>query len=32
MSALMQLIRRYTRESGVRNLTREVQNLARKAG
>jgi ATP-dependent Lon protease len=29
--ALMQLIRRYTRESGVRNLTREIQNLARKA-
>ncbi len=29
--ALMQLIRRYTRESGVRNLAREVQNLARKA-
>jgi ATP-dependent Lon protease len=29
--ALMELIRRYTRESGVRNLTREVQNLARKA-
>jgi ATP-dependent Lon protease len=29
--ALLQLIRRYTRESGVRNLTREVQNLARKA-
>jgi ATP-dependent Lon protease len=27
----MQLIRRYTRESGVRNLTREIQNLARKA-
>jgi ATP-dependent Lon protease len=29
--ALMELIRRYTRESGVRNLTREIQNLARKA-
>ncbi len=29
--AMMQLIRRYTRESGVRNLTREIQNLARKA-
>ncbi len=29
--ALLHLIRRYTRESGVRNLTREVQNLARKA-
>jgi ATP-dependent Lon protease len=29
--ALMQVIRRYTRESGVRNLTREIQNLARKA-
>jgi ATP-dependent Lon protease len=29
--AMLQLIRRYTRESGVRNLTREVQNLARKA-
>jgi ATP-dependent Lon protease len=29
--ALLELIRRYTRESGVRNLTREVQNLARKA-
>jgi ATP-dependent Lon protease len=28
--ALMLLIRRYTRESGVRNLTREVQNIARK--
>ncbi len=28
--ALLLLIRRYTRESGVRNLTREVQNLARK--
>jgi ATP-dependent Lon protease len=28
--ALMHLIRRYTRESGVRNLTREVQNIARK--
>jgi ATP-dependent Lon protease len=29
--ALLQIIRRYTRESGVRNLTREIQNLARKA-
>jgi ATP-dependent Lon protease len=29
--ALLQLIRRYTRESGVRSLTREIQNLARKA-
>ncbi|MGL4637749.1 MAG: endopeptidase La [Beijerinckiaceae bacterium] len=29
--AMLQLIRRYTRESGVRNLTREIQNLARKA-
>jgi ATP-dependent Lon protease len=29
--ALLQLIRRYTRESGVRNLTRELQNLVRKA-
>ncbi len=28
--ALLHLIRRYTRESGVRNLTREVQNLARR--
>ena len=28
--ALQHLIRRYTRESGVRNLTREIQNLARK--
>jgi ATP-dependent Lon protease len=29
--AMLQVIRRYTRESGVRNLTREIQNLARKA-
>jgi ATP-dependent Lon protease len=29
--ALLTLIRRYTRESGVRNLTREVSNLVRKA-
>jgi ATP-dependent Lon protease len=29
--ALLELIRRYTRESGVRNLTREIQNVARKA-
>ncbi|MDJ0450101.1 endopeptidase La [Methylocystis sp. JR02] len=28
---LMELIRRYTREAGVRNLEREVSNLARKA-
>jgi ATP-dependent Lon protease len=28
---LLMLIRRYTREAGVRNLTRELQNLARKA-
>ncbi len=29
--ALMQLVRRYTRESGVRNLEREISNLVRKA-
>jgi ATP-dependent Lon protease len=30
-SGLMELIRRYTREAGVRNLEREISNLARKA-
>ncbi len=30
-SALMELVRRYTREAGVRNLEREISNLARKA-
>jgi ATP-dependent Lon protease len=29
--ALMTLVRRYTREAGVRNLEREISNLARKA-
>src|SRR5208283_4658622 len=30
-SGVMELIRRYTREAGVRNLKRELSNLARKA-
>ncbi len=30
-SALYELVRRYTREAGVRNLEREISNLARKA-
>jgi len=30
-SALVMLVRRYTREAGVRNLEREISNLARKA-
>ena len=30
-SGVMELIRRYTREAGVRNLEREISNLARKA-
>ncbi|MBS7538495.1 endopeptidase La [Ancylobacter lacus] len=29
--ALLNLVRRYTREAGVRNLEREISNLARKA-
>jgi ATP-dependent Lon protease len=29
--ALLELVRRYTREAGVRNLEREISNLARKA-
>jgi ATP-dependent Lon protease len=29
--ALMELVRRYTREAGVRNLEREISNLSRKA-
>ncbi|MCW6507088.1 endopeptidase La [Lichenifustis flavocetrariae] len=30
-AALLELVRRYTREAGVRNLEREISNLARKA-
>ncbi len=30
-AGLLQLVRRYTRESGVRNLEREISNLIRKA-
>src|SRR5271163_4871283 len=30
-SALTELVRRYTREAGVRNLEREISNLSRKA-
>ena len=30
-AALLMLVRRYTREAGVRNLEREISNLARKA-
>ncbi len=30
-SGILELVRRYTREAGVRNLEREISNLARKA-
>ena len=30
-ASLLELVRRYTREAGVRNLEREISNLARKA-